>query len=301
MTKPATQDADSAREIAPETVERQVGRQLEDARKALRISIGDMAQSLRLSERQVLALETGDFAVLPGKTFVRGFVRNYARVARIDATPLLELLDTVGMSTPRLDLPESTHVAMPDQGRGISQNTLIVAAGVTLVVVAAALYFFQPDPITESQENQSFDSVQNTQAILPQPPLETMGDPPEASRGETATSAAITNPAAPLQPTTPPRPAANAPTPVVAPTAPTADNGRVHFTFGGESWVEVRDKNGKVLSSGQHPPGAQHEVSGAPPLTVIIGRASGVELRYQGQPVTLRPNADSDIARVVLP
>jgi cytoskeleton protein RodZ len=307
MTEAVTQSVDSTQELPPETVERQVGRQLENARKALQLGVGDMARSLYLSEKQVLALETGNLAALPGRTFVRGFVRNYARAVQIDAAPLLNLLDSVDKPvSPILHFSESTHVAMPSQKRGAHQDTLAIVAGVALVIVAIALYFFLPDQFG-SKKGQEVDSVQNPQSIPLQPSLKIVDHQPfpspdgavVPSQIETPiqTRATVTSPVViPQSPVTPlPK------TSAVSPPAPTVGNGHIHFTFGGESWVEVRDKNGKVLSSGQHPPGTQHEVSGAPPLTIIVGRASGVELRYQGQPVTLRPNADSDIARVVLP
>lgn len=308
-----TQDTDSVRKTAPEAVEVQVGHQLENARVHLQISLSEMALRLRLGEKQVLALETGNLAALPGKTFVRGFVRNYARAVQIDPIPLLSLLDSVDkLSAPKLDLPESTHVAMPDQGRGINRDLLTVIAGLALVAIAAALYFFLPDQLFQSQKSPHVDNGQSMSKqtdLLP----ENRDNPPEDTRPETEIPAQTDTPAAneinpaaaapaapPAQPATntPSAPATITPVPV---TAPTTGNGRIHLSFSNDSWVEVRDGAGKTLSSGQHPAGTQHEVDGTPPLTVIVGRASGVELRYQGKPVPLRPNADSDIARVVLP
>ena len=35
---------------------------------------------MQQSARQVQALEADDYAMLPGRTFVRGFLRNYARL-----------------------------------------------------------------------------------------------------------------------------------------------------------------------------------------------------------------------------
>ena len=49
------------------------------------MTIDAVAQQLKLAPRQVRALEDGDFTHLPGRTFVRGFMRNYARLVRLDA------------------------------------------------------------------------------------------------------------------------------------------------------------------------------------------------------------------------
>jgi cytoskeleton protein RodZ len=39
-----------------------------------------VAQQLKLAPRQVRALEEENFGMLPGRTFTRGFMRNYARL-----------------------------------------------------------------------------------------------------------------------------------------------------------------------------------------------------------------------------
>jgi cytoskeleton protein RodZ len=40
----------------------------------------DVAAKLKLTARQIEALEQEDFSHLPSEVFVRGFVRNYARL-----------------------------------------------------------------------------------------------------------------------------------------------------------------------------------------------------------------------------
>lgn len=69
-----------------------VGQLLREAREARNLRIEDMARHLRLSVRQVTALEEDDHDKLSGDVFLRGFIRNYARFVGIDAAPLLERL-----------------------------------------------------------------------------------------------------------------------------------------------------------------------------------------------------------------
>lgn len=66
-----------------------VGQALRAAREARGESLADVAYALRLAQRQVEAMELEHFDELPGPTFVRGFVRNYAKYLGIDAEPLL--------------------------------------------------------------------------------------------------------------------------------------------------------------------------------------------------------------------
>lgn len=74
------------------------------AREASGLSIDAVAQQLKLAPRQVRALEAGDFGRLPGRTFVRGFIRNYARLVKLDPEQVLRALPT-GAATPALEAP----------------------------------------------------------------------------------------------------------------------------------------------------------------------------------------------------
>ena len=65
------------------------GARLRAAREAAGLSLDQVAQQLKLAPRQVKALEDESFGELPGRTFSRGFVRNYARLLHLDAQDLL--------------------------------------------------------------------------------------------------------------------------------------------------------------------------------------------------------------------
>ena len=60
------------------------GELLAQAREKAGFSTADVARQLKLSVGQVEALEAGQFERLPGSVFVRGFIRNYARLVKLD-------------------------------------------------------------------------------------------------------------------------------------------------------------------------------------------------------------------------
>ena len=80
------------------------GAQLRAARESHGLSIDTVAQHLKLAPRQVRALEDGDFAQLPGRTFVRGFARNYARLMHLDPDAVVAALPDAD-ATSALDKP----------------------------------------------------------------------------------------------------------------------------------------------------------------------------------------------------
>jgi cytoskeleton protein RodZ len=70
--------------------------------------------------------------------------------------------------------------------------------------------------------------------------------------------------------------------------------------FERQSWVEVRDRNDRVLFSQLNPAGAVQTVQGTPPLSLVIGNAAGVRLTYKGKAVDLAPHTKTDVARLTL-
>jgi cytoskeleton protein RodZ len=123
---------------------------LAQAREAAGLSVQDVALQLRLAPRQVTAIERDDFASLPGRTFVRGFVRNYARLLKLDVDAILAALPGDGAAA--LDRPSlaattraigelpSERAARPGAAKWAIPLALIA------IVAIAALYEFSRPP-----------------------------------------------------------------------------------------------------------------------------------------------------------
>jgi cytoskeleton protein RodZ len=66
------------------------GGALRAAREKQKLSVQDVANQLRLGVKQVDALEADRYDKLPQPSIVRGFIRNYAKLLKIDAAPIIE-------------------------------------------------------------------------------------------------------------------------------------------------------------------------------------------------------------------
>ena len=67
-----------------------IGAGLKAAREARGLSISEVAQQLKFAPRQLEALEQERFDLLPGGTFVRGMVRSYARLLKLERSMMIE-------------------------------------------------------------------------------------------------------------------------------------------------------------------------------------------------------------------
>lgn len=282
-----------------------VGAQLSQAREACGLRVSDIAQTLKLGQRQVEALESGDWANLPGPTFIRGFVRNYARLVQLDPVGLMAQLDGV------LEKPVAT-LAVPEMRPGKPTNigsggrrdrTVILWAGF-LLLCAAGLYFLMPNDLSALRDNvQSLiDSIAHKETPAPEAPAAV----PDPVLPPGATTQQVLNPQA-VNPVEQPVPATaqvvgQAPAGVVEQpvAARPAEAAQLRFVADKESWVEVRDRDNKVVFSQRMVVGAEQAVGGQGPLSLIIGYAPGVRLFWRGQAIDLTPHTRGDVARLVL-
>jgi len=74
----------------------------------------------------------------------------------------------------------------------------------------------------------------------------------------------------------------------------------VRLRFDKVSWVEIRDRFGKVIFSQLNMPGTEHSLYGEPPLSLVIGNAHAVRVMYDDNPVDLRQYTKVDVARLTL-
>ncbi len=259
------------------------------------LSVAEVANSLKLNPRQIEALESGRFDQLPGYAFTRGFLRNYARLLKVDAAPLLAGLQAPG-SSDAMELSPASNAQgdMPQVGRGRFRRSVIpgvlAALGLFGIVVAGWYY--------DAQRKKPADELI---ASLPAPAeLQT----PQVEPVPPAVSAA-----APAQPADS-QPVAVLPSPVVvapeaAPAgveAPKPDTGRVRlvFQFEQDAWVEVKDKSGKIVFSQLGKAGSRQEVQAAAPMSLVVGNARYVKLERNGSPVDLRASTKVPVARIKL-
>ncbi len=82
------------------------GERLQKARKERKLEIGAVAEQLNLSPGVVRALEADDYRMLPNATFVKGYLRSYARVVGISADDLVRGYEALtGADKPAVFVP----------------------------------------------------------------------------------------------------------------------------------------------------------------------------------------------------
>ena len=318
------------------------GRMLREAREKLGLTVAEVAGQIKFAPRQIEALEADDFKQLPEIAFLRGFVRSYAKILRLDAEALL-----ANLPQPKAVVAELTTVPatmlFPNAQSDRQQNLvwLSAAALLALVVVGFSYWHFKSPPkhakeaVKEQVTQQSIElpkeqalelpkaqSTEQSEAAQAEAPVERLpgakmlaeplvlksstiepmvhAAPKVRSSGaassvrEAKTQAAKRSAAAK---------AASVPSAgSVTPSGAIGETAELLLVFGEESWTEIKDKDGNILSSQVNPPGSELRVEGNPPFAMLIGHAASASLFFQGREVDLKPyiNQYSEVAHLTL-
>ena len=133
--------------VVPETASVDIlspGARLAAERQAHGLTIEQVASQLNLAPRQIAALEADNYAALPGMVIVRGFLRAYAKLLKIDPVPLLAVL--VDKSSPASAVPmrhalsaSFSESRLPSLTTGGARSRALPVAVVVAVVVAVCV------------------------------------------------------------------------------------------------------------------------------------------------------------------
>lgn len=322
-------------EVQPAPQHGMPGKTLAAQRESMGWTVEQVADQLKLAVRQVVALEEGDYDNLPGPAVVRGFVRAYAKVVKLDAAPLVAqiALDTpvvndTSLGTVRRESKPTTfsQTRYPSNGKRARKLPLgLIGAAVVLAGIGAAAWKFGVNPMTMLGNGAAVATVPGagsattgadaSVSVLP-PPL-VANAPPAAqtdpnARPLDAHKPVITNPV-PLISVPPPSPSGtpapgtgspagvNAATPAgvnPAAAAAVAPSNALVLTVREDSWIEVRPLKGKALFSGLVKGGRVETITVTEPVTLIVGKPTAVDATLRGAPLALQPVPGGRVARV---
>jgi cytoskeleton protein RodZ len=268
----------------------EVGAVLREAREARGLTVGEVAQQLKFAPRQLEALEHDQFDQLPGGTFVRGMVRSYARLLKLDPEPL------VGHVASRFTAPDASHLAarysQPVPFSDSARRSTFVYLGLSLGVLALggviAYEWYRehnaPARVAAAKRAPAVPAQAQAPAPKPQPKLVEDRPKPELAK-------------APKEADKPPavEKAAATSTAKLA-----AGMHRLVIQCEEEAWIEVKDANDRMLVSSLNPRGAERVVQARGPLTLVIGNAQHVRVLHNDRPVDLAPHTKLAIARFTL-
>jgi len=270
------------------------GQLLKEAREAAKLSVEDVARELRMTATKVRDLEADDYDKLHSDTFVRGYLRTYAKLLDMDSARLLEAYLATRRAQGWDESAEESpiQVTIPQPTRPLWRFAILIVA-LLAGLWALSVWFLDnrqaPSPdaaLSEPLTDASMQPVTSERA----PATGESGSDDEAS--DTDTGAAEPEDLA----TEPGDVAEQVPNPDVEALASTGTGaGQTSYAdpvlldqlvmeFNDECWVEVVDARGDVLQTNLLREGQRLSLSGEAPFKVRLGNAAAATLSLNGEP-----------------
>lgn len=282
------------------------GQFLADARRKLGIEPENVAQMLRMSTQQIIAIEADDFDSLPEPTYVRGYLRSYSQMLNVDPEEVIRTYNQAigGWKT-------ATYSGLATEKQATSNDKIVRFATmgvIGLVIGLAMVWWLGQDDSVDLVPAPTEVAVAPTEVTEPEinldiptpelAPVETAAVPvapvaKEEAGVKVAPPAAKEKPAAPAvteevpAAVSAPKPeAVAAPKPVATPppeiNIPAGTRSRLVLRTQGVSWVDIRDANDNRLLYESVAAGREIAIEGESPIQVFLGNADAVSLEFNG-------------------
>lgn len=263
-----------------------IGALLINARTHAALSQADLADQMNLPISTIKALENDEFNKLPEATYVRGYLRNYARAVGInpdglisafseeyqaeDVTPVITsskqsydttiLWSTAAVFTVLVGLLVTWWL-------GDSKNSLQGIEVVENTVTPSEQKSRQEqiheiaDPFSELEEVTNFSNKESIQSITTDFKQQSVG-----SDSESHVTAQVTKT-------------------IEEPNLMSMASGNdvLTVTYVEKSWTEIRDADSNTLMQGLIEPGVVRNLSGKAPFEIFLGNSPGVVIEVNGQ------------------
>jgi cytoskeletal protein RodZ len=161
-------DSESKPLLTPQGEEKNaLGEVLRKQRKARGISLVEVSEHTKVGKRYLEALENGEYSLLPGESYIRGFLRAYAKYLELDDEALLrQYLEFRQQEAQR---PESYPDRIREKGE---VNPSVWSALVVILVLAGlGIGFFLFWPTSLKVKTESKTDALPLQAVNPNPAL----------------------------------------------------------------------------------------------------------------------------------
>lgn len=278
------------------------GERLRREREMRGIGLDEIATATKISARNLRALEEEKFKQLPGGIFNKGFVRAYARFLGIDEEQVVAEYEAAAQETEAAreqKLKEEFAKAefrKPKKDSEISLEPKSQWGTIAAIVLIAALSY---GGYSYYQRRKLERLQQFTPSVATQPaPAQPQASPPPSEVTTTAPVQSETNQATPPVADRHKSDAANeaskpasqkTETPSASADAKSSTSASAPFELkikvNKPSWVSIT-ADGKTLVSSTLEAGTKKTFKATDKIQMILGNAGGVEVSYNGKPVT---------------
>ena len=297
----------------------EAGTILKNRRESLGLTQQQVSSRLKLRVSLIQQIEDNQFDSDQVATFMRGYVRSYAKYVNLDEKVVLEALDHAG----DVQHQEQEMMSFSRKTKTEKHNSRIMLLTWSIFAVIAgisSLWWWQNqqqdtlsqsfvaeetaeevvvDDLSDDQLTTSLDLIEAETPVVEAPQVvdsEVMAEASvatETMEADVATEAEVTaEPVVAVVETEVAEPEVVTPEPV---------SNELVMQFSSDCWIQVKDATGRTLSTGIKKAGQSLNLSGETPYKVVIGAPEAVSMTFASEPVDLSGYTSGKVARITLP
>ena len=301
----------------------EAGTLLKNKRESLGLTQKQISDRLKLRVTLIQQIEENQFESDQVATFMRGYIRSYAKYVNLDEKVVLSALHHAGdaqhqeqemLSFSRKTKTEKHNSRIMiltwsifaviagisslwwwqnQQQDTLSQSLANTASSEELAVEESLAPEFTSLEVIEAEQNEAGAAVaESTDDLVAISDTEDTSDAVILADETAAQQATETEPATEV--------AAKAEA-VEASATPEVVANELVMQFSADCWIQVKDATGKTLSTGIKKAGQSLNLSGTAPYKVILGAPEGVSMTFASEPVDLSGYTSGKVARITLP
>lgn len=291
----------------------EAGTLLKNKRESLGLTQKQISDRLKLRVTLIQQIEENQFESDQVATFMRGYIRSYAKYVNLDEKVVLNALHHAGDAQHQ----EQEMLSFSRKTKTEKHNSRIMILTWSIFAVIAgisSLWWWQnqqQDTLSQSLANtesseelvveesldpeltslEVIEAEQNTAQPSATESTDELTVVSAAEASENIEQAKDTQDVAEVPPvaaepeTVTPEPVAN----------------ELVMQFSADCWIQVKDAAGKTLSTGIKKAGQTLNLSGTAPYKVILGAPEGVSMTFASEPVDLSGYTSGKVARITLP
>jgi cytoskeleton protein RodZ len=283
-----------------------VGNVLRKKREVIGLSIDNIANQLNLDPKLIESLEKNDYVKFNIETYIKGYLRAYAKVLDLDGDTIINLYkESNPEKTPEI-LPNVKPKSQRNSGdKSVKLFSYIIALTIALSILVWYQNNFLVQPPEENLNITNIKTYENTNINGVDIDYKIIN---HTNSWQWPINKADTNYESNN----------NVLEPVVSKTTQdkienTADinevsehniqqsNDTIVLNLTGDSWVEIYDEEGGRLFLDLARSGKNYIINGNSPFDILLGAANQVSIEFNGSSVDIEPYIKFGIARFTLP
>ena len=264
------------------------GQILRDARIALGISVQQVSDNINLKLSVINNIEKSVLDKNISATFMRGYIRCYARYLKIDEDEVVRAYDCQNAACE--GQAELQSFSRRTKLEAHDNRLMLVSYGIIgFMLIVFLIWGLKGDDVDVVVPEPEQIAVATSESI-----------PTAAVEQSNVTKPAVVSPVV-IADVVESEPVSAVPVVAEKPTKPAVVTQPLIVAFTGDCWVEIKDTNGKTLTTGVKKAGQTIQLQGLAPLSIKLGAPEQVTMSYAGEPVDLSTFKEGRLAKFKLP